>query len=87
MDEVSATEPWQRYGRALIAAMTEVLEEVDEGRELMLEVADYWLTLGLVIGLEHGDDATRLLELIEADPEERRELHEDADEFVAEALT
>jgi hypothetical protein len=67
---------WNRYGRALTSAMAEVLEET----------ADYWLSVGLVIGLEHPASARRLLALIEAEEAERAALAEDAAAFVREAL-
>ena len=61
-------ETWERYGRALTGAMAEVLEEIpEETRAHALETADYWLSVGLVIGLERPSDAARLLELIESD--------------------
>ena len=43
---------WERYGRALHAAMAEVLAELPEDvRPHVLETADYWLSVGLTIGL------------------------------------
>lgn len=79
--------PWDRYGRALHRAMSEVLEDFpEEVRPHALETADYWLSLGLAIGLEHPAEAQRLLGLIEADEEELAELSHDADAFVTEAL-
>ena len=84
-DEAGA---WERYGRALHAAMGEVLEEFpDAVRPHALETADYWLSVGLVIGLEHPRQAQRLLELIEAEEIERAALTDDAIDFLAEALT
>jgi hypothetical protein len=44
---------WQRYGRALHRAMAEVLNEFPEDvRPHALEVADYWISVGLTIALE-----------------------------------
>ena len=82
-----AGEDWQRYGRALITAMREVLEEVDEAqREVLLETADFWLRLGLVIGIEHVDEAKRLLDLSQEEAGERAELLTDAEEWLGEAI-
>lgn len=78
---------WERYGRALTGAMAEVLEELpEEVRPHALETADYWLSVGLVIGLERPVDANRLLELIEADEAERAALSSDGAGFLDEAL-
>ena len=78
---------WNRYGRALTSAMAEVLEEVpEEVRPHALETADYWLSVGLAIGLEHPASARRLLALIEAEEVERAALAEDAAAFLREAL-
>ena len=78
---------WERYGRALHAAMAEVLEEFpEEVRPQALETADYWISVGLTIGLERPHQARRLLELIEAEEAERVALAEDAAAFVEEAL-
>jgi hypothetical protein len=78
---------WERYGRALHRAMAEVLEELsEEVRPHALETADYWISMGLTIGLERPHQARRLLELIEADEGERAALGEDAAAFVEEAL-
>jgi hypothetical protein len=78
---------WERYGRALTAVMVEVLEELpEEARPHALETADYWLSVGLVIGLQRPAEATRLLELIEADEAEREALGNDGAAFLEEAL-
>jgi hypothetical protein len=83
-DEAGA---WERYGRALHAAMAEVLAELpEETHPHALETADYWLSVGLTIGLEHPRQARRLLELVEAQEIERAELTDDAIDFLAEAL-
>lgn len=67
--------------------MAEVLEEIpEETRAHALETADYWLSVGLVIGLERPSEASRLLELIETDLSERAELSRDGTGFLAEAL-
>ena len=80
------TGEWRRYGSALIEAMREVLEEADEShRELLLETADYWLTLGLAIGLQRSEQAHMLLDVTHAD-EERAELLADADDLLTRAL-
>lgn len=78
---------WQRYGSALAQAMSEVLDEFpEEVRPHALETADYWLSVGLALGLERPLQARRLLELIEAEEQERAALGEDAAAFVEEAL-
>ena len=78
---------WERYGRALYRAMAEVLEEFpEEVRPHALELADYWISVGLTIGLERQHQARELLELIEAEEDERDALVEDAADFLEEAL-
>ncbi len=85
--EATASDEWQRYGRAVIQSMREVLEESDERTHgPLLETADYWLSIGLAIGLRRPAVAVRLLELIDAAEEERARLNEDAEAFCAEAL-
>ena len=80
-------DPWSRYGRTLTRAMAEVLDEVpEEVRPHVLETADYWIGVGLTIGLERPHQARRLLELIEAEESERAALAEDAAAFIEEAL-
>jgi hypothetical protein len=79
--------PWTRYGRTLTRAMAEVLDEIpEELRSQVLETADYWISVGLTIGLERPHQARRLLELIEVDESERATLADDAAAFVEEAL-
>ena len=78
---------WQRYARAVIGAMQEVLEEVDDRhRELLLEASDYWLAVGLSIGVNRPDEAERLLTAIESDSQEREELLADATDLISAAL-
>jgi len=80
-------DPWSRYGRTLTRAMAEVLDEIpEELRPHVLETADYWISVGLTIGLERPHQARRLLELIEAEEAERVALAEDAAAFLEEAL-
>jgi len=44
---------WERYGRALHRGMAVVLEELpEEARPHALETADYWISVGLTIGLD-----------------------------------
>jgi len=79
--------PWTRYGRTLTRAMAEVLDEIpEELRPHVLETADYWISVGLTIGLERPHQARRLLELIEVEESERAALAEDAAAFIEEAL-
>ena len=81
------SEAWTSYGRALTGAMAEVLDELpDELRPHVLETADYWISVGLTLGLERPHQARRLLELIEAEEAERAALVEDAAAFIEEAL-
>ena len=78
---------WERYGGTLTRAMAEVLPEFPDGvRPHVLEVADYWISVGLALGLERPHQARQLLELIEADEAERTALDEDAAAFIEEAL-
>jgi hypothetical protein len=78
---------WHRYGRALLHSMAEVRAETPENlHPVLLETADYWLSLGLAIGTARPEAATRLLQLIEREEPERAELSSDAEHFVAEAL-
>jgi len=78
---------WERYGSALTGAMREVLEELpEEVRAHAHKTADYWLSVGIALGLERPHQARQLLELIEADEAERTALAEDAAAFIGEAL-
>jgi len=78
---------WRRYGAALTGAMEEVLDELpEEARAHALETADYWLSVGITLGLERPKRARELLALIEADEAERAALVDDAAAFVEEAL-
>lgn len=78
---------WQRYGSAIIASMSEVLDQAkEEHHPVILETADYWLSLGLTIGLSQPEDGRRLLHLIETEEPNREELHADAEAFVGEVL-
>jgi len=86
-DPMTSNEGWEQYGRALHGAMAEVLAEFpEEVRPHALETADYWISVGLTIGLEHPQKARRLRELIEAEESERAALAEDATAFIEEAL-
>jgi hypothetical protein len=78
---------WERYGRALIQSMSDLLVAIpEEQHALILETADFWLGLGLVIGLKRPQDAGRLVAVIETDERERLELETDAADFCARAL-
>jgi hypothetical protein len=71
-------EDWERYGRAVIESMREVLAESPEDLHgLLLETADYWLSLGLLIGLRKPADAELLLKLIQQSDEDSGELDSD----------
>ena len=86
-DTTDITEGWQRYGTALLRSMAEVREEsAEDVHPLLLETADYWLSLGLAIGISDTAAAARLLDIIERDAAERDELHEDGRHFVHDAL-
>lgn len=77
--EASVDDEWSRYGQALIGSMTEVLNETPEHMHAnLLETADYWLSLGLVLGLRQPADAQHLLHVIEKHEAERGELQRDA---------
>jgi hypothetical protein len=78
---------WRRYGQALLHAMAEVRAETpEEVHAVLMETADYWLSLGLAIGKEQPEAAERLLRLIETEEAALVELSADAQHFVAEAL-
>jgi len=78
---------WERYGRALISSMSEVLTETpDHIHANLLETADYWLSLGLVLGLREPDQAQRLLQVIEAYEAERAELARDATTLIGQVF-
>jgi hypothetical protein len=79
---------WERYARALLTTMAAVLGEADERhRELLLETANYWLAMGLVLGLERPDAATRLVSIVEPRAEDQDELREDAHDFIEDAVS
>jgi hypothetical protein len=78
---------WRRYATALLQAMEDVrAETAEEVHPVLMETADYWLSLGLAIGTEQPEMASRLLRLIEKEEPELVELTADAQHFVAEAL-
>ncbi|MGH7687188.1 MAG: hypothetical protein ACREN2_10285 [Candidatus Dormibacteria bacterium] len=83
----STDERWDRYGRALLQGMQEVLAETaPELHSMLLETADCWLSIGLAIGSTDAGAATQLLNVIEAEEPERAELAGDAAQFVSDAL-
>jgi hypothetical protein len=83
----SVNDEWTSYGRALIASMSEVLNETpDDLHANLLETADYWLSLGLVLGLRDPDKAGQLLKVIEAHEAERGELERDATGLIQEVF-
>ena len=85
--DTTADAGWDRYGRALLQSMQEVLSETPaELHSMLLETADYWLSLGLAIGATDVNAAQRLLTVIESEEPERAELADDAAQFVSEAL-
>ena len=78
---------WERYGRALISSMSEVLDETpDHIHANLLETADYWLSVGLVLGLREPDQALQLLQVIEAFEAERGELARDARSLIGQVF-
>lgn len=86
-DEQTPDAEWRRYGQALLHSMAEVRGETPEDvHPVLMETADYWLSLGLAIGTAQPEAAARLLRLIETEEPERIELTADADEFINEAL-
>jgi hypothetical protein len=87
VDIAEMSREWERYGRSLVRSMAEVLNETDpESHPVLLETADYWLSLGLTIGVERSDEAAQLLELIETHEENRAELARDARDFTQTVL-
>jgi hypothetical protein len=77
--EASVDDEWTRYGRALIGAMSEVLDETPpQTHANLLETADYWLSIGLALGLGDPSQAQQLLAVIEAHEAERGALASDA---------
>lgn len=87
MSDGSVDDRWDRYGRALLQGMQEVLAETPpELHSLLLETADYWLSLGLSIGSTDPRAAAQLLSVIEAEEPEQAELADDAAQFVGDAL-
>ncbi len=77
--KASVDDQWARYARALISSMSEVLGETpDDIHANLLETADYWLSLGLVLGLREPGQAQQLLHVIESHETERGELERDA---------
>ncbi len=85
--DAPASDEWMRYGRAVIQSMQEVLTEVDEqAHSPLLETADYWLSIGLAIGLRTPEAADRLLALVESNDKERTKLERDALAFCAEVV-
>lgn len=79
----SADDQWSRYGRALIGSMTEVLNETPPDIHAnLLETADYWLSLGLVMALRQPAQAQQLLQVIEAHEAEHGELVRDASDLI-----
>ena len=76
-----------RYGRAVRRAMAGLLDELPENaRPHAVEVANFWLALGIAIGLEHVNEAQLLLGMIEANEEKMADLSHDARAFLEEAL-
>ena len=68
--------------------MSEVLGETPEDIHAnLLETADYWLSLGLALGLNDQDRARRLLHLIEHQEAERGELQRDAAALIDEVFS
>lgn len=85
--EEEMSDEWRKYGAAIIASMGEVLAKAnDEHHPILLETADYWLSIGLAIGLTSPENGRRLLHLIESEESNRNELHADAATFIDEVL-
>jgi hypothetical protein len=86
--KASVDDHWSRYGHALIGSMSEVLNETpEETHANLLETADYWLSLGLVMGLRQPGQAQQLLNVIEAHEPEQGELERDALGLIGEVFT
>jgi hypothetical protein len=58
----------------------------DDHHALLLETADYWLSLGLAIAVTEPDKGNELLSLIETEEGNRTELVADGEEFVRAAI-
>ena len=85
--KASVDAQWAQYGQALIDSMSEVLAETPEDTHAnLLETADYWLSLGLVLGLHDPDQAQQLLHVIEAHEAERGELERDASGLIGQVF-
>ena len=83
----SLDQAWRRYATALLHSMAEVrAETAEEVHPVLMETADYWLSLGLAIGTELPEMARRLLRLMETDEPDLVQLSADAQHFVGEAL-
>lgn len=68
--------------------MSDVLEETpDDVHANLLETADYWLSLGLVLGLRDPAQAQQLLAVIEAHEAERGELERDASALISQVFS
>jgi hypothetical protein len=77
----------QHYGRAVNRAIAELFDGLPENAQPhAIEVANFWLSLGIAIGLEHASEAQQLLGLIEANGERMAELSHDARAFIEDAL-
>jgi len=81
------SDAWNQYALALLESMAEVLDEIpEEAHPSLLEAADYWLSIGLVIGTLRPADASRLLAIIEAHGVEAAELERDAADLCTEVF-
>ncbi len=59
---VPGTAEWQRCGRASLHAVANVRADIPEAvNAVVMEAADYWLSVGLTIEPRHPDAAARLL--------------------------
>lgn len=86
-EELAPPAEWIRYGNAVSAAMSEVMAEVaGDVRPVVIETAEYWLAIGLIVGIRHEESGRRLLRVIEGDEQEASELAADAAVFISEAL-
>ena len=56
------------YARVIVTTMAEVLKEMPDeaARAILLETADYWLQVGMALGVNSPGEARRLLAAEEA---------------------
>ena len=87
MESMTGTPEEERYAKAIVSTMRDVLPETfGDHHPTLLECFAFGLDVGLAVGLDFPDQARRLLAI--AVPEEKAgiELAQDAQDFLGEAL-